>query len=215
MKQIEQYVDDVVSGLPIDKEEQEELKEELTIHLMDHISELMIKGYSKEEAISQAIVSFGKQNSINLEMKKVLFPYYKIFRYVWNVFFVTAMLCVLSYASMEFYNPEFDNTLPVESVVMAFCLVVLFVGVAEVLYEAIIKEYQSKWLTNPWRLFLIPALLIGLVMSIPLVRNPDQYSGWLWIDLYVVPISVIFYLLSRQLFTWLFVQKKRKRKSIC
>ena len=215
MKQIEQYVNDVVSGLPIDKEEQEELKEELTIHLTDHINELMIKGYSKEEAISQAIASFGKQKSINLEMKKVLFPYYKIIRYVWNVFFVTAMLCVLSYASMEFYYPQNENTLPVESVMMAFCLVVFFVGVAEVMHEAIIKEYQSKWLTNPWRLFLIPALLIGLVMSIPLFQNPDQYSGWLWIDLFVVPISTIFYLISRQLFTWLFVQKDTKQNSVC
>lgn len=215
MKQIEQYVNDVVSGLPIDKEEQEELKEELTIHLTDHMNELMIKGYSKEEAISQAILSFGKQESINLEMKKVLFPYYKIFRYVWNVFFVTAMLCILSYGGMEFYYPEIDNTLPVESVLKAFCLVMLFVGVAEVLYEAIIQEFSFKWLTNPWRLFLIPALLIGLVMSIPLIQNPDEYSGWLWIDLYVVPISVIFYLIGWQLFTWLFVQKKMKRKSVC
>lgn len=140
-------------------------------------------------------------------MKKVLFPYYKIIRYVWNVFFVTAMLCELSYASMEFYYPQNDNTLPVESVMMAFCLVVFFVGVAEVMHEAIIKEYRSKWLTNPWSLFLIPALLIGLVMSISLFQNPDQYSAWLWIDLFVVPISTIFYLISWQLFTWLFVLK--------
>lgn len=64
MKEIEQFVNDVVSGLPIDKEEQEELKEELTIHLMDHMNKLMINGYSKEEAISQAIVSFGNRNPL-------------------------------------------------------------------------------------------------------------------------------------------------------
>ena len=50
-------------------------------------------------------------------------------------------------------------------------------------------------------------LVDGLVMSISLFQNPDQYSAWLWIDLFVVPISTIFYLISWQLFTWLFVLK--------
>jgi hypothetical protein len=138
-----------------------------------------------------------------------MFPYYKIVRYVWNVIFVTTSLSLLSYSAMEFYNPQFNNWPPLESVLSGMFLVAVGFGVAEILYEAVISEYKSKWLTNPWSFFLILSLFLGIFMSFSLLKNPDHYQNGLWLDVYVIPISVIVYLLGRQLFSHLFLRKKK------
>lgn len=206
---LEHYLDAVVLGLPMEQYEKDELKEELFSHVNEHVNELLIKGFSEEEAIEFAIHSFGNERNLNRELKKTMFPYYKIVRYVWNVFFVTAFLSLLSFLVMEFYNPQFDNWPPLESVFAGMFLVAIGFGVAEILYEAVIAEYISKWLTNTWSFFLIPSLFVGGLMSFSILQNPEQYQDAQWLDSYVIPISTIAYLLSRQLFSLLFLRKKK------
>lgn len=206
MKNLEQFVKEVVSDLPAG--EKEELREEIFAHLKEHVYELMIKGYTEDEAVLEAIESFGNGSKLNGELKRAVFPFYKPIRFVWNVIFVTAVLCFISYSAMVYYRPEFDNTLPVESVLMGMFMVVFIAGAAEVIYEALTSQYKSTWLLNPWLFFLVPSLIFGGLQTPLLFENPDQYQNGLWLDLYAVPIGAIAYIISRQLFTVLFVRNK-------
>ncbi|MFZ7942889.1 permease prefix domain 1-containing protein [Neobacillus sp. 19] len=193
----------------MNEDEKEEVREEIFSHLKEHAKELMIKGYTEEEAVLQAMKSFGNERKLNWEMKKAAFPFYKPVRFIWNVFFVTAALCLISFSAMEFYHPEFDNALPLESVMMGFFLVVFIAGAAEVLYEAINQQFKSKWLANPWLFFFIPSLIFGGVQSMSFLKNPEQYPDGLWLDLFAIPIGAFAYLVSRQLFTRIFVRNRR------
>lgn len=211
MKEIEQYVKEITLDLPDD--EKKELSEEIFVHLQDHVSELLTKGYSKEQAVRQAIESFGNQGKLNRELKRAFFPFYKPIRFMWCVLFVTGFLCLASYFAMEYYHPEFDNSLPLYSVIMGMFMVTLITGVAEVLYEALVSLFKVHWLLNPWVFFLVPSLLIGGIQTPLLFKHPEQYQDSLWLDLYAVPIGAIAYIISRQLFTMLFVRSKNNVKS--
>ena len=212
MKNLDRYVKEIVSDLPMKDDEKEDFKEELYSHLKEHVNELMIKGYSEDEAIHQAIESFGNDRKLNLELKKAMFPLYKVIRYGWNVVFVTAFLCLVSYSAMEYYHPEFDNTLPLESVVMGFFIVAFIAAAAEAIYEAINQQFKSKRLSNPWLFFLVPSLVFGGIQSLSLFENPEQYQDSLWLDLFVIPIGAFAHLISRQLFTRIFVRNSRDFK---
>jgi len=212
VKNLDHYVKEIVSDLPMKDDEKEDFKEELYSHLKEHVNELMIKGYSEDEAIHQAIESFGNDRKLNLELKKAMFPLYKVIRYGWNVVFVTAFLCLVSYSAMEYYHPEFDNTLPLESVVMGFFIVAFIAAAAEAIYEAINQQFKSKRLSNPWLFFLVPSLVFGGIQSLSLFENPEQYQDSLWLDLFVIPIGAFAHLISRQLFTRIFVRNSRDFK---
>ncbi len=211
MNKIERYIESILSDLPLEDEEKEELREEFSAHLIEHVNELMIKGYPESDAVAAAIKTFGKEEKLNWEMKKVMFPYYKLVRYFWNVSVVTGLFCLLSYSIMEFYNPQLENSLPVSSVITGMLLVALIAGVAEVLYEAISDMFKAKWLKNPWLFFFIPALIIGGIQSFSLLENPGFYEDGLWIDLFSIPIGALLYLLSRELFTFTFTREKKNK----
>lgn len=210
MKEIEQYVKEITLNLPDD--EKKELSEEIFVHLQDHVNELLIKGYSEEQAVDHAIESFGNHGKLNLELKRAVFPFYKPMRFMWCVLFVTGFLCLTSYSAMEYYHPEFDNTLPLYSVIMGLFMVTLITGVAEVLYEGFVSLFKVHWILNPWVFFLVPSLLIGGIQTPLLFKHPEQYQDSLWLDLYAVPIGAIAYIISRQLFTMLFVRSRNNVK---
>lgn len=212
MKNLDRYLKEIVSDLPMNDDEKDDFKEELYTHLKEHVKELLIKGYTEDEAVHQAIESFGNERKLNLELKKAMFPLYKVIRYGWNIVFVTAFLCLVSYSAMEFYHPEFDNTLPLESVAMGFFIVAFIACAAEAIYEAINQQFKSKWLANPWLFFLLPSLLFGGIQSLSLFENPEQYQDGLWLDLFAIPIGAFAYLVSRQLFTRVFVRNSRDFK---
>ncbi|MGJ7921760.1 permease prefix domain 1-containing protein [Neobacillus sp. LXY-4] len=212
MKEIESFVKSIVSDLPMNDQEKEDLKEELISHLNEHVKELIIKGHSKDEAVIHAIQSFGSENELNWEIKKAIFPLYKVIRYLWNVVFVTVILCIASYSIMEYYHPEFDNSLPIYSIVTEMLLVAIIAGVVEIFYEAFISVSKSKYFTNPWFFFLVPTLLLGILLSFSLLNNPGNYKEGLWADLFAIPIGALAYIISRQLFTSLFVRNKNEYK---
>ena len=212
MKRVEQYVDHIVSGLRISKDERQELKEEFMAHLIDHIDDLMIKGYSKDEAISLAIASFGHQAKIHKEMNKVLFPYYKFIRFGWSVIIVTALLCLTSYLLTKMYFPQYDSPITIEGFIFLLMICTFFLGLAEIMYDTISQEYHSKWLTNPWSFFLVPAILLEIFLYIDYVKNTSPDDLWIWHDSLFIPLYLVFYVVSRQTFTWLFVKREKKSR---
>lgn len=215
MNELERYLQQILTDLP--QEEREEMYEEFYAHLVEHRNDFMIQGYSEEEAVSQVIQSFGNEQSLNQELKRVMFPLLKIVRFVWSVFFVTGFLYLVSYSTMEFYHPEFTNRIPVESVAGGFFIVVFIAGAAEAIYEALNQQWGTKWIRNPWLFFFVPSLLVGAIQSQALINHPGQYPEGLWIDLFAIPIGAFAYLLARQAFTLLFLNKnhaKNKRRTL-
>jgi len=213
MKRIEQFVQDIVEGLPLDADEQQDMREELTSHLVDHIDDLMIKGYTKNEAVEQAISSFGKEATIHKEMKKVLFPYYKFVRFFFSVMAVSVLLCVTSHFITKHYFPRHDTAITVGLFFLVFMICTFILGVLELIFEAIEQEYASK-LVNPWVLFFIPAVILQIVLLVNQLTKPDLTDFWIYEDYVFYPLYVVYYVLSRQLFTWLFVRKKTRRTRV-
>jgi hypothetical protein len=206
---IESYVERVLADLPMEHDLKEELREEFTQHLHEHVSELMIKGYSEKEAVFAAIRAFGDERQLNWEFKKTVLPF-KIIRYLVNVIFVTAFFCLLSYFTMEYYFPKADNTPPLYSIIGCFVIVFCITGSVEFLYETVVESFKSNILTNPWLFFLIPSLFIGLLTFTPYFENPDDYKYGLWLDLLVIPIGAVLYVTFRQLFNLMFLNKRVK-----
>lgn len=214
MKEIERYVKEITMNLPDD--EKLEIGEEIYGHLQEHVNELIKNGSSKEMAIRMAIESFGNQNKLNRELKRVFFPFYKVIRFLWSVLFVTGFLCLASYSIMEYIHPELENNLPLYSVFMAMFLVFLLAGAGEALYDALISQFKlkSRGLLNPWLFFLVPALLYGGIQTLLLFNNTEKFQNNLsWVDLYTFPIGAVAYIISRQLFTILFLSHKKVNRN--
>lgn len=214
MKRIEQYVDSIVTDLRISKDERQELKEEFMAHLIDDIDDLMIKGYSKEEAISLAMASFGSHTKIHKEMNKVVFPYYKFIRFGWSVIIVAALLCLTSHLVTKMYFPHYDSPITIGGFMFLLMISTFFLGLAELMYDAILQEYRSRWVTNPWSFFLIPAILLEIILYIDYAKNTSPDDLWIWHDSLFIPLYLVYYVVSRQTFTWLFVTgEKIQRES--
>jgi hypothetical protein len=210
MKKLEQYIDKIVSDLPMSDEERRDFQEELSAHLEEHVKDLMIKGLTEDDAIQQAIKAFGYEDKINWEMKKAIFPFYKLARFLWNVVFVTACLAVIAYSVTEYYQPEFENPVPWESVLLGFGIIFFIAAGIEGIYEAILDLVNWRWLANPWLVFLPPALVIAGIQTFKLMENPEPYQDGFWIDLYAIPIAAILYLIARQLFSFVFPRQDKK-----
>lgn len=213
MNRMEQYVDDIVTGLPLTAVEQEEMREEMLGHLMEHVDDLMLNGYTKNEAVEMALASFGNGSTIQLEMKKVLFPYYKFVRFGICTFLVTVMLCAVSHFITQYYFPRNDPaiTVPLFFVMLMICVVVL--GVLELVIEMIEKRERMRWVLNPWVLLFVPALLLQVGLLANTLSDPERTDYWIYNDYLFHPLYVIFYVVCRQLFTWFFVRKSHWRKS--
>ncbi|MBD7964771.1 permease prefix domain 1-containing protein [Fictibacillus norfolkensis] len=203
MKKLDQYIDVIVAGLPI--EEKEDIREEITQHINEHMNELIIKGYSEQESLQIAIKAFGNEKKMNWEMKKAVYPFYKISRFLWNTVFVTLVFCILSSFIMEHYNPGADNIAPLSSVLGGFFIIFFIAGMAELVYEAIqLSSVKMRYIMNPWVFFFTPSIFIGGIMFLAYFQNPEKYQNGIWIDLLVVPIGAFCYVIARQIFNQLF-----------
>ncbi|MBY0095542.1 permease prefix domain 1-containing protein [Mesobacillus maritimus] len=214
MREIEMYVEKITLGLPLSNNEKEDIKEEIISHLEEHINELLSYGWEEEKAIDLAIQSFGDANKIHKEMKKAIFPFYKIVRALFGALFMTIGMCYISYAGMEFYNPQFDNIQSLEYYLMVFLLFTFFVAVGELLFEGIIQESRLNWLANPWVFCLIPLIIATFVSLHNWTQRPEHYHNGLWLDLFSVHIGIFLYLLSRELFTYLLVPRVVKHMNL-
>ncbi|MGI8317187.1 permease prefix domain 1-containing protein [Halobacillus mangrovi] len=212
MKEIEQYVEEITKNLP--DEEKEELREEMVGHLQEHMKELLIQGHSEEEAVRLAIESFGDEGKLNQEFKRSFFPTYKLVRFAWSVVLTVAGLSLISYFSMEYYHPEFDNGIDLYSVWMALFYIASLAGASEVMHDSLQGKIKWKWMLNPWVFFMVPSLLISGLQTSMLFTQPERYQDGLWLDLYAVAIGALVYVSARQLFNGLFLGDNKAKKNV-
>ena len=92
LKQIEKYVNSIYKNVAGNKEEIEDLKQEMRSHLIEAVEELKTKGETEDEAIRIAIENFGGKN----QMVKGLSEFFKVQKKFTNyvVSFALAFLCL-------------------------------------------------------------------------------------------------------------------------
>lgn len=73
----ENYVENILDQTECNKEEREDMSEELLIHLESSKEELMRKGMSEKEAELKAMELFGSEKDIGGQMQQSIFPFRK------------------------------------------------------------------------------------------------------------------------------------------
>jgi glycopeptide antibiotics resistance protein len=79
-KNIETYIDQIVSELTCDEKEKKEIVDEMKDHLYLLKSEYLEQGLSNEEATQKALESFGEKKQLKNGYQESLFPFYKVFK---------------------------------------------------------------------------------------------------------------------------------------
>ncbi|KGX92477.1 hypothetical protein N781_16175 [Pontibacillus halophilus JSM 076056 = DSM 19796] len=212
MKEIERYVKEITNNLP--DEEKEELREEVVGHLEDHMKELLIEGKSEEEAVRMAIESFGDEGKLNEAFKRSFFPTYKFVRFAWSVVLTIASLSFISYYSMEYYHPEFDNGIELYSVWMTMFYIASLAGPSEFMHHSLQGGLKWKWVVNPWVFFMVPSLIISGMLTSMLFTQPERYQDGRWLDLFALLIGALVYVSARQLFNGLFLKGNNGKRNI-
>lgn len=69
---LEEYAEQVVSGLPCSKWEKRDVKDELLDHLQSMKRELVEEGYEEQEAVSLTIQRFGKTGAIRRQLSEAM-----------------------------------------------------------------------------------------------------------------------------------------------
>ncbi|RWZ60634.1 hypothetical protein EQV77_04890 [Halobacillus fulvus] len=212
MNEIEQYVEGITMDLP--DEEMEELREEMVGHLQEHVQELLTQGYREKEAVRLAIDSFGDEGKLNREFKRSYFPTYKVVRFAWSVVWTVSGLGLFSYFAMEYYRPEFDNGIDLDSLWLALFYIASLAGAGEVLHAGLQRDVKWKWVLNPWVFFMVPSLMISGLQTSMLFTQPERYQDGLWLDLYAVAIGALMYVSARQLFNPLFLGGNISKRNV-
>ncbi|MBY0121590.1 VanZ family protein [Bacillus sp. S/N-304-OC-R1] len=79
-KNIESYIDQIVSELTCDETEKREIVDEMKDHLYLLKCEYIKKGLSDKEATKKALECFGEQKHLKSGYQESLIPYYKVFK---------------------------------------------------------------------------------------------------------------------------------------
>lgn len=111
MKRIDSYVNAVYQNVGGNKNEIQELKEEMTIHLIETVNELKQEGKSEEEAIDIAILRFGDEKFISNGLIE-LFKYQK--KFTTNLFrfaLVWIIIAVFSFFSVLYLQEAYQSSL--------------------------------------------------------------------------------------------------------
>ncbi|WP_339176206.1 permease prefix domain 1-containing protein [Solibacillus sp. FSL R5-0691] len=206
MEVVKQYVEKIVANLPINDEERVLMKEEFENHILEHIDELRMVGYSEQQAIQQALQSFGEAHYIEKEMKKVLFPHYKWIRFCAAIIFTTFTLCISAHFISKWLEPRNASPISIGVIVMLLFICTFVFGLWELLYKEAKKAYKTKWL-NVTTIFIVPTLLYEFIVYLQF--QPDTLEDWLLQDELLIPLYVIFYVVGRQLYTYSIGEKIR------
>lgn len=79
-KNIETYINQIVSELTCDKKEKSEIVDEMKDHLYLLKNEYLEQGLSDKEATNMALKSFGEQKQLKHGFQESIFPFYKILK---------------------------------------------------------------------------------------------------------------------------------------
>ncbi|MGG0848508.1 permease prefix domain 1-containing protein [Peribacillus simplex] len=106
MNQIEEYVHSVYRNVDGDKEEIEELKQEMRSHLLEAVYELKENGVSEEEANRIAIENFGDKKHIIKGLSEFFNVQKRFARYILLFSLVSLVLGAIIFVntSLEIYN---------------------------------------------------------------------------------------------------------------
>lgn len=115
-KNIETYINQIVSELSCDSKEKKEIADEMLDHLILLKNEYIEKGFTVEEATNEALRSFGElkqigngyQNSINNNykiIKQITWILFALYSFVslWNLLFVRMIDRIINYNSYNRY----------------------------------------------------------------------------------------------------------------
>lgn len=205
MEVVKQYVGKIVEKLPVNEDERALMQEEMENHLLEHIDELRMVGYSEQQAIQLALQSFGEAHHIEKEMKKVLFPHYKWIRFCAAIVFTTIALSINSHLFTKWLEPRNDSPLSIGIVMMLFVICLGVFGIWELFYNEAKKAYKTKWL-NVATIFIIPTLLYETLVYWQL--QPNTLEDWLLQDELLIPLYVVYYVVGRQLYTYSIGERK-------
>ena len=112
-KNIEIYIDQIVSELTCDEKEKREIVDEMKDHLYLLKSEYLERGFSDEEATQKALESFGEQKQLKNGYQESLFPFYKLFKIgTWFLFGLYSFIVSfkLLFQRMIINNMNYDNS---------------------------------------------------------------------------------------------------------
>lgn len=205
MEVVKQYVEKIVSKLPVNADERVLIQEEMENHLLEHIDELRMVGYPEQQAIQLALQSFGEAHNIEKEMKKVLFPHYKWVRFCVAIIFTTIALSISSHLFTKWLEPRNDSPLSITFVMVLFVLCLGVFGIWELLYNEAKKAYKTKWL-NVTTIFIVPTLLYETLVYWQL--QPNTLEDWFYQDELIIPLYVVYYVVGRQFYTYSIGKRK-------
>lgn len=104
---------------------------------------------------------------------------------------------------MEHYYPQADNNFEASYIISTFLLIALFSAIGESLFLAIADTTKISWLKNPW----IFSIFLVVFFSIFSYFSWLESNHLLWIDAATWPLSIILYVIYRQLFQGIFTTK--------
>lgn len=107
MNNLLRYVKSIVEQTDCTKEEKEDLEEELLIHLEMLTEEKMREGKDEEQAILEAIQTFGKENELGPLLQEAMFPYRR--KFLISLGLATIILCYSVYTLYLFEYKESLN----------------------------------------------------------------------------------------------------------
>lgn len=79
MSSFDHYIEKILDRVECEKDEREDMREEIRCHLMLAMEEYREQGYTKQEAVQRAIADFGVEEAIGEGLQRSLFPYRKEF----------------------------------------------------------------------------------------------------------------------------------------
>ncbi|WP_052352755.1 permease prefix domain 1-containing protein [Neobacillus dielmonensis] len=118
MKQIDKYVNSIYKNVAGDKQEIEDLRQEMRSHLVEAVEELKSKGKTEEEAIRIAIENFGGKNQIIQGLSEFFKVQKRFSNYVLSfalIFLVFGIFFLInSFSDGKEFNKEFKHLEAVE-----------------------------------------------------------------------------------------------------
>ncbi|MEH6940964.1 permease prefix domain 1-containing protein [Bacillus sp. JJ722] len=106
MKNLSKYVQQILDQTDCTKEEKEDLAEELLIHLEILTQEHIDNGLSEEEAIQQAMMSFGLEQDIGSQLQQALFPYRRYLLIALGLGFIVLNYSIFTVLLLEMQEAE-------------------------------------------------------------------------------------------------------------
>ncbi|SFC94361.1 hypothetical protein SAMN05443252_10959 [Bacillus sp. OV322] len=113
MKQVDKYVNSIYKDVTGDKQDIEELKQEMRSHLLEAVEELKSEGKTEEEAIRIAMENFGGKNQIVKGLSEFFKVQKKFTNYVLSFALIFLVLCIFflttPFSGVKEYNEELKN----------------------------------------------------------------------------------------------------------